>query len=245
MKLLICKLIIIVFLISCNYKRNESLGNVSQTNQEEILELTIDLKKYPDKKMAIRRWLNENYFRVDVDLKIEEIDDSANLLSIFKISFNGEHSNSLNDFYSLIYFQKNNKTYLIPVEYIQSYKINNVFMLSGVYSNREFEYFLVYSLEGNILKTVLDSRKQGEYGLKIGYFRDDDCIEYKPNRFLYSFNARNNTIKFTGTRLNYCKPRFDRDTSQKEPIERKNIKIEYVFTNNQWIYSNKSDYIFW
>lgn len=245
MKLLFCKLLIIVFLISCNYKRNESLGNISQTNQDEILELPINLKEYPDKQIAIRKWFNENYFKTDIDIKIEEIDDSDNLLSIFKISFNGEHSNSLNDFYSLVYFQKNNKAYLIPIEYIQSYKINNVFMLGGIYSKREFEYFLIYALEDDTLRTVLDSRKQGDYGLKIGYFRNDDCIEYKPNRFLYNFNARNNTIEFTGMILNYCKPKFDRDTSQKEPIDSQNIKVEYVFANNQWNYSSKSNYVFW
>jgi len=245
MKLIFCGLIMIVSLVSCNHKRNENSNSLSKTNDKEILELPINLKQYPDKKMAIKKWLNENYFKINADIKIEEIEDPANSLSIFKISLNGEHANSFENFYSFIYSQEDNKSYFIPVDYIQSYKINNTLMLGGIYSTREFEYYLIYALKKSSLKLILDSRKQGEYGLKIGYFRDDDCIVYKPNRLLYDFNAKNNTIKFTGTILNYCKPNFDRDTTQKEPINTKDVTIEYIYTNNQWIYSNKSNYIFW
>ncbi|PLK44209.1 hypothetical protein [Emticicia sp. TH156] len=245
MKLLFCKLILIIFFVSCNYKRDDNASYISKTNEDEILELPINLKNSPNKQMAIRKWLNENYFRINADIKIEEIDDSVNLLSIFKISFNGGHAYSFNNFYSLIYFKKDNKSYLIPIEYLQSYKINGIHMLGGVYSKREFEYYLIYALKDNILEIILDSRKQGKYGLKIGYFRDDDCIVYKPNRFLYNFDNKNNTIKFTGTILDYCKPNFDRDTSQKKPIKSKDITIEYIFTGTQWMYSGKSDYIFW
>lgn len=52
MKLIFCGLIVIVSLVSCNHKRNENSNSLSKTNDKEILELPINLKQYPDKKMA-------------------------------------------------------------------------------------------------------------------------------------------------------------------------------------------------
>lgn len=250
MKTIIIQLVVLLILSSCNGNRTNRANienNVIADNiyGDKILELPINLENQPNKKLFINEWLSKNYFKSSVTCKVNELNDLDNSLTIFKIDLEGNYPNNLNKFYSLIYLKTKNKSFLIPIEYNQLYKIDNEIMIGGTYSYREFEYYLIYKFDNEILELALDTRKNGTSGLKTGYFRDDECYEYRPNRLTYNYNEKERKIIFTGTKLNYCKPNIDRNLEQKEPLKIENIKIEYNYIKSKWLYDKNSNYTFW
>lgn len=250
MKTAIHQLVILLILSSCNGNKTNkaSIENNVITESiygDKILEIPINLENQTNKKLYLDEWLSKNYFKSAVNYNIDEVNNLDNYLTIFKINLEGNYPSNLNKFYSLIYIKAKNKTFLIPIEYNQLYKIDNEIMIGGIYSYREFEYYLIYKLNNDFFEIALDTRKNGDSGLKTGYFRFDECYEYKPNRFIQNYNKKEKKITFTGTILSYCKPNFDRNLMQKEPLKKEKVKIEYNYVNNKWLYNKNSIYTFW
>ncbi|NBA87976.1 hypothetical protein GVN16_19555 [Emticicia sp. CRIBPO] len=235
-------LFLLVFM-SCNKHKNEDQAVLQ--NQKEVLKLPISLKKQSNKQKAIREWLDQYYFHGYAKYNIEEINDSITSATIFKISLNGSYPNMLKNSYSVIYLEGSDISFLIPIEFVDSYKINNQEMIGGIYSYREFEYFIIYHINNNDITLALDSRTEGKYGLKTGYFRNDECIEYKPERLDYHYDKSTHAISFTGMIFNYCEKGLDRNKNQIKSLDSQKVNIEYTFTVGKWVLSKPSDYNSW
>jgi hypothetical protein len=109
-------------------------------------------------------------------------------VSIFKISVKGELATSVHRDYTFI-TMGNKNSFLLPIEFIQFSDIDDKMMLGGIYNYREFDYYFIYDIIGEKLTRTFDSRKV-KTGVKIGYYRDDECVEYYPKRLLFNNEKR-------------------------------------------------------
>lgn len=227
-------------------KKKDRLRNIKQINDsiniysEKVTRLNINLKKYKNKKMFLENWFLNNYIGIKVKISIEEINDIKRSVLIYKISLSNDLPTSLNKKYSVVYLKKLNMCFLIPIEYNKLNQINKDLMIGGYRENREFEYYYIYQFKKDFLKLIMDTSKDFEYGIKVGYFRDDECLEYLPNRFNFQI-IDNKEIRFIGKINNYCKPNMDRDENDTIPLDITNSKIIYKYSKskNRWIYQKE------
>ena len=213
-------------------------------NNETINKLNIDLKKIRNKKQFLKKWFLENYLKSNKEILITEIKNKKYSISVFSINLSNDSPTSLNKKYSIIYFEKSNLSFLIPIEFNKIFQFNKEQMIGGYKEYREYEFYHIYLVQHNTLKLVMDTSKDCNYGVKVGYFRDDDCLEYVPNRLKFEI-YNNNEIRFVGKIKYYCKPNIDRDENNLMPLEIKNSKIIYKYSKRKWIFQKESDYKCW
>lgn len=190
----------------------------------------------------IKAWLINNYFegkKLKIDL-VQSKDD----FNIFNVEIEGEIPNNLPRYYTFINAKKKNNSFLLPFVFNQYMNIDNEIMFGGIYNYREYDYYLIYKLGAKELKLTFDSRRVNEESLKIGYYRDDECIEYEPNRLNFNYDGKR-SIFFNGMIKEFCKKGFDRDPALKNPITKEKISIRLDYINSKWVYNNKSKYSFW
>lgn len=187
----------------------------------------------------IKLWLNQKYFN-NKKMKVT-LTKADQKIKVFDVELVGEIPNSIAKRYTFITIAKDNRSFLLPVEYNQTIFVENQIMFAGIYNSREYDYYFVYMLDNQNLKLIFDSRKINEAGLKVGYYRNDDCIAYLPNRLRIHYD--NNTILFSGTIEVFCKEGIDRKPNQITPIKRENVFFKLNYNNEKWNYSGK--YKFW
>lgn len=222
------------------HKRDKVIVNI---NNETIAKLNIDLKKIKNKKQFLKKWFLDNYLKSNEKIIITEKRNDKYLISVYKISISNNSPTSLNKKYSIIYFEKSNLSFLIPIEFNKILQFDKEQMIGGYKESREYEFYHIYLLKQETLKLVMDTSKDCDYGVKVGYFRNDECLEYLPNRLNCEVN--NNEIRFIGKIKYYCKPNFDRDENSLIPLEIKNSKIIYKYSKRKWIFQKESDYKCW
>jgi len=217
---------------------------IVDNNSETINKLNIDLKKIRNKKQFLKKWFLENYLKSNEGILITEIKNKKYSISVFNINLSNDSPTSLNKKYSIIYFEKSNLSFLIPIEFNKIFQFNKEQMIGGYKEYREYEFYHIYLVQHNTLKLVMDTSKDCNYGVKVGYFRDDYCLEYVSNRLKFEI-YNNNEIRFVGKIKYYCKPNIDRDENNLMPLEIKNSKIIYKYSKRKWIFQKESDYKCW
>lgn len=244
-------IIIILVCLFINISWSESIINYDKTekvildfNDENINELNINLKNIKNKKQFLKKWFLKNYLENTEKISITEIRNDKQSISVYKLSLSNDSPTSLNKKYSIIYFEKSNISFLIPIEFNKIIQLGNEQMIGGYKESREFEFYNIYVLRHKTLKVVMDTSKDCDYGVKVGYFRSDECLEYLPNRFNCQI-LNNNEIRFIGKIKNYCKPNIDRDENNFKPLEILNTKIIYKYSKSKWVFQKESNYKCW
>lgn len=227
-------------------KKKSDKINITSNEEDKITKLSINLKKIKNKKKYLSNWFLKNYLKNQEDFKIKELYIKKHSVLIYKISLSNYSPTSLNKQYSIIYFQKSNLCFIIPIIYNKIIFYDNNLMIGGFKESREFQYYSVYLLKNSELSKVMDSSEDCDYGIKVGYFRNDECYEYSPNQFeVETFNE--NEIRFNGVIKKYCKLNTDRDENVKVPLEIIDSQIIYKYSikESKWIFQKKSIYSCW
>ncbi|MES2063583.1 MAG: hypothetical protein V4456_16770 [Bacteroidota bacterium] len=243
------RIFLIISLIAL-FCKTEHLGkNIEQkqTNQKieifgsEVKSLPITINFQID-KMKVKSWLTKNYF-VDKSIKVDLVSKFKNC-NIYKVKIAGSLANNVPTEYTFISILDKGISFLLPIEYNNFIEIDGKNMFGGVYNYREFDYYFIYRLEGTSLKLILDTRDINKKKVVIGYYRNDECKEYLPNRLICNYDGKK-TISFNGVIKEFCKPGFDRNPNTIKALAKKTVSIELNYKNNRWIFDEKSKYDFW
>ena len=227
-----------------NYMPNSQKNLIA--NIENIEKLNIDLNKVKNKKQFLKEWFLKNYLKSAQKLSIKEIKNDIYSVVVYEISLSYDSPTSLNKKYSIIYNRKLNTSFLVPFEFNRLFRCNKELMIGGYKESREYEFYQIYALKNKTLKLVMDTSKDCDYGIKVGYYRNDECLEYISNRFTCSMSSTDQ-IEFIGKIKNYCKVNVDRNVNDLKPLTITNIKIIYKYSNikSKWILHKGSNYKCW
>jgi hypothetical protein len=116
-------------------------------------------------------------------------------------------------------------------------------MIGGIYASREYEYYSIYELDTNNLKRIFDTNKPDGQRIVTGYFKDDECIDYTPDRLHFQYNKQTNDILFTGNATRYCQEGRDRAKYDKI-IECIPVKLLFHYNKATWVLDEKSSHYF-
>lgn len=192
-------------------------------------------------KYEIAKWLIDNYFQgKQIDINLIKASEG---IEIFKIEIKGEIATSIPRHYTLINAHRKN-SYLLPIEFNKLININREIMFGGIYNYREYDFYFIYSIVGKDLKLTFDSRKVNKEGIKIGYYADNSCIEYKPNRLMFNYDDKT-SIFFYGVIKKFCKDGQDRTSEKNQPITEDKVSIRLDYDGKSWVYNTNSNYKFW
>jgi hypothetical protein len=210
-------------------------------NNQIIKHLDINLK---NEIIILKEWFKNNYLIEYNQFTIKKSIKSTEKYTIYDVLLSNNLATSLNKVYTFLYINNENKLFLLPVEFnsfILTDSKND--MLGGFVISREYEYYTVFEID-KYLKQVLDINQYCKNGIKVGYFRDDECFEYNPNRL--KFLNKKNEVIFYGTIKIYCKSFESRDEKSKV-ISEKEVKIifKYNIKIKKWKYDKKSIYNCW
>lgn len=195
--------------------------------------LPFNLSDYADKKQFVKSWLSNQYFKSNNEFFLEEIDDSVNEFLIYKIKLGAEWPTAMYSFYTMLYNKNTHKSFIVPIDFTQIYAFDDHLMMGGILSYREFEYFSMYEINTHELRTILTPFETET--VKVGYWKDDECEDYVPDRLFYKYFEKDRRIEFSGVIENYCQPNADRLTSQKKPLSTAEVKIVYQFKDGEWV----------
>ncbi|MOA29892.1 hypothetical protein D3C78_1509360 [compost metagenome] len=94
---------------------------------------------------------------------------------------------------------------------------------------------MIYEFRNKKLHIALNSQDDCGHGLNVGFYRNDECVEYNPNRLTFE-QINENEISFNGTLFYYCKLGFDRNQTD-TIINKKVINVTYNFNPDlsKWI----------
>lgn len=228
-----------------NYPKDKEAKNVEA--EEEIYIFGDKIKRLPVEsdiafdKSKLTAWLINNYFHGEqIDINLAETFEG---IEIFDIKIKGDIATNVPRYYTFINASKNN-CYLVPIEFNRFISVNNEIMFGGIYNYREYDYYFIYGIDGKDLKLTFDSRKINEEGLKIGYYRNDDCREYQPNRLMIKYDSKT-SISFYGVIKKFCKDGQDRTSQQTQPMTEEEVFIRLDYNGKSWVYNTNSDYEFW
>lgn len=172
-----------------------------------------------DLKNKLKCWVRDKYLKTTKEISIEEKYIYINEYKIYSILLEDEFPTSLNKCYTILYRESDKCFFFVPINFDKFIINDNSITLSGFYEYREYDYYIIYSLHGNLLIERLDSQRYGMEGL-VGFHRDDECIEYFPRKYISKVYC--NSIVFEGVIKNYCKKYADRFPEDTVPLIVKN-----------------------
>lgn len=216
----------------------------SVLNDSLISNITISKEAIINEAFLVK-WLKENFFDSNIELAVKKAASSGNAIEYYSVIFLSDVPNNTKKSYSFIFFMEERLLFLVPFEYNFSCVFDNKQMFGGYYSSREYDFYLIFHKNANKMILVFDSRLLTSFGLKVGFYRDDECIEYKPARLLFRFNSKERIITFSGKIARFCEERVDRDLQTKKPLSIQNVKIMLKYNQGKWRYLSKSNYVFW
>lgn len=236
-----------LFFWGCVNNAKSERTNVKQKASAQIDIFGNKLKKLPVRgvlsdKSQIKSWLVNKYFK-GKQIQVGLVKTFTNF-NVFRVEINSDIPNNIPKYYTFIHALEENSSFLLPIDFNQAFGIDNDVMFGGIYNYREYDYYFIYKFEKGILDLVFDSRKTSGTGIKIGYYRDDDCIEYYPNRLDFNFDGKR-SISFEGTVKKFCKDGSDRNPKVKNPIIADKVTVKLDYIGKSWIYSKKSNYRSW
>lgn len=253
MKMLYFFILLSSFFISCKKEicnnsvsvvKNKELQNNenSKTKQDSLnvlsFEEVLSIKK-------LKTILKTDFFKRNFKLKINKYYESD---SIYIYSIKILNDNLSNDFKKdyIVIDIKNKKTqYIIPLEINQIFNIDKKLMFGGIYNYREYDYYIIYKIEDYMISCELNTQDINGKTIIIGYYKDDECIDYSTDRFYFNYDEIKKEILFKGIMDNYCKEGVDRFENS---VLSKRIEstIFFKYNDSKWVYENeKSNYYFW
>lgn len=240
-------------LVSCN-NSNHNTSTVS-IDKEDVEDKVVNIKNQDSieilskiKNMSVERLntvLNTNYFRNNYLLRISKNYESKSA-DIYAVKLvNDNIPNNIKKDYLVIDNKNKQFQYIISLEINQVFNYDGTIMFGGFYNYREYEYYMIYKIQNDIITNEFDSRNVNGNSIIVGYYKDDECIDYRPDRFTFHYDTQIKEIVFKGFIDNYCTEVVDRFSNS--VIDRKYETIIYFsYTKSQWIYqSSKSRYYFW
>jgi hypothetical protein len=194
---------------------------------------------------TLEDWFTTRYLKRKLALEIARIKSVSDRFDAYKLKVVGEAPTALNKTYTFIHFIKTNALYLLPIELNKYYNTASDEMFGGFYNYREFDYYLIYRRTDSVLQMIFDSRKLYVNGLKVGYYKDDECVDYKPDRLKFSYDNNKQSIRFSGSVDYYCQEGKDRNSKQQGPFKSVNTNVIIRFKNGQWLVDKRSLYPNW
>ncbi|NML22440.1 hypothetical protein HHL16_16265 [Pseudoflavitalea sp. G-6-1-2] len=182
----------------------------------------------------LKQWFKAQILQKDYSFELKKTDLSKLGVTVYKVILFNAAPNILQRNYSFILFTSENELFLLPIEINQLIDINGSLMVGGYYNYREFDYYQIFDLKSEGLKRILDTRETGDSDVKVGYHRDDDCVEYSPERLNFEYDAKKRKIIFTGDMLFFCKGTEDRNPTRKQPVKADKLRIEFSYLNQKW-----------
>lgn len=188
--------------------------------------------------------LHEKYFTA-AEFRVTPRQSVTGKLNIYSVQLTGDIPTALHPVYTFIDISDKHLQFLLPIEFNQLYQINDRIMIGGIYALREQEYYSVYAPDSTVLKRIFDTGNTGGERIMTGYFTDDECIDYTPDRLHFQYNKQTNDILFTGNAKKYCRPGRDRAKGNKA-IESMQLKLVFHYNNATWELDKKqSHYLTW
>lgn len=222
MKNLLYIISLIFMTISCEKKDNKR--NIENS-------ILLNKRKKPN-ETRIKQDLDNKFFPYQYTLKNFYKDDD---ISVYSIKLYENIPNNLKRDYIVIDILEESIQYLIPIEINQVFKIDNQIMLGGFYNIREYDYYHIYKLENESIDIVLDTYNISDNSIAVGYYKDDECQDYIPDRLNFHYNNHYRKIYFEGKILDYCEDGTDRN--ENDNIRNiKNIYLSFIYKNRQWVY---------
>lgn len=204
-------IVVLMFMtLACSSKKDSKSLTV-QTNKifsSNMHSDTVRFASLEDTKLTSISEIARKYL-IDDSTQVSHIENQfkVNEFVLQSIIIEREIVNAVRNKYTLLSNNDSSKFCLLPIE--DCFLISeSCCLIGGYYLNRDTEYFLVYKINQAYASLVFDSRKIGNYGLKVGYYRGDECFEYKPNRL--NFSIIENTLRFQGVLLQFCELNADR-----------------------------------
>lgn len=225
---------LITMSIRCEKQRGREI--INNKNIENVI--LLNKRKNPNEDQ-IKQDLNNIFFRYQYTLKSFYKDSDIIVYSI-KLYENIPIPNNIKRDYIAIDIIERGIQYLIPIEINQIFKIDNQMMLGGFYNIREYDYYHIYKLENESIDMVLNTYNISDNSIAVGYYKDDECQEYIPNRLNFHYNNHYRIIYFEGKILDYCEDGVDRnDNDNIRNI--KNTHLSFIYKNRQWVYEKNGN----
>ena len=240
-----------ILMLSCSEVNQKPQQQVPQEKKQiiDILDSVlyrIDLKKNISiNDTLLIKWFKEEYLQMDFPVEISKSNITKTGIEIYDVRLTGEAPNILPRKYTFIYKTNNNSLFLLPIEINYLFNINSNEMAGGYYNYREFDYYQIFRIEDTVMRRILDSREVDNNEVRVGYYRNDECIEYSPQRLIFNYNPQSHLISFSGNMKNFCEGKKDRSPKTQKPFEVKKTKINFSFIKSDWVYDRNSNYYFW
>jgi hypothetical protein len=188
--------------------------------------------------------LHEKYFK-GIKLNVIPENSVTGKLNIYSVKLTGGLPTALHTIYTFLDVKEKHLQFLLPVEFNQLYEIEDRIMIGGIYTSREYEYYSIYELDSDMLKRIFDTNNEGEQRMVIGYYKDEECIDYTPNRLRFQYDEQTHDILFAGNASRYCEEGRDRFKDDKV-IERIRVKFVFHYKKGRWhLDKSKSRYFTW
>jgi hypothetical protein len=235
----------ILFVFSCGPSQSDTVK--ATTPVKDTVDIFLDtvrsIAKH-SKELTIKEvedLLHEYFGRIELTVIPQK--GLTEKLNIYAVTLMGELPSALHKEYTFIDVIDKHLQFLLPVEFNQLYEIEDRIMIGGIYASREYEYYSIYELGRYSLNRVFDTNKAGGERIVIGYFKDDECIDYDPDRLLFRYNEQTNDILFTGNAGRYCMEGRDRVKNDKI-IERISLKLIFHYKKGMWELDKKRSHYF-
>lgn len=248
MKILI-PFLCILFLFSCGSSQPDT-AKAPAPVKDTVVDIFLDTVSSFSKRNTeltigeVEDLLHEKYFR-GIELNVTPQKSIKGKLNLYVVKLMGELPTALHTVYTFVDVSEKHLQFLLPIEFNQLYEIENHIMIGGIYTSREYEFYSIYELDNNMLKRIFDTNNPGGQRIIIGYFKDDECIDYDPDRLRFKYNEQTNDMIFTGNAKRYCEKGRDRFKNDKI-LERITVKLVFHYKKGTWeLDKKKSNYFTW
>jgi len=193
----------------------------------------------------VEKLIHEKYFGGSYELSVTPKKSIKGKLNIYVITLTGELPSALHTVYTFLDVPEKHLQFLLPVEFNQLYQIEKRIMIGGIYTSREYEYYSIYELDNDLLKLLFTTNNPDRERIVTGYFKDNECIDYTPDRLHFQYNEQTKDILFTGNAAKYCEPQRDR-LKDDTVVKRKKVNFVFHYNKTTWeLDKKKSDYFTW
>lgn len=244
--------LIICSFIGCQHKSQK----LTSTTIGEVATNSLDFSMNQDEitilsrinKLSIRQLVNvlrKDFFIFNLELQVNRYYESADInIYTVKVVNDDIPTNQRKD-YTVVDLRKKGIQYIIPLEINQLFLIDEKLMFGGIYNYREYDFYAIYKLEDDTIFSEINSRDINGKRIIIGYYKDDECQDYYPNRFYFDYKKETKEISFNGVIDSYCKPGTDRFEHNTVVKSVKSI-IYFSYQNSEWTFNHeKSMYDDW
>ncbi|OQP45306.1 hypothetical protein [Niastella populi] len=248
----------ILFLFSCGHSQSDTANapplqkdtvSAAVPQKDTAVNIFLDTVNAISNRTAeltnkeVEDLLHAKYFTA-AEFKVTPRQNVTGKLKIYSVQVTGDLPTAQPTEYTFIDVRETHLQFLLPIEFNQLYEIEGRIMIGGIYTSREYEYYSVYEL-GSYMNVIFTTNIPGRERIVTGYFKDDECIDYIPDRLRFQFNRQTNDILFTGNARRYCQEGRDRAKNDKV-IESITLKLVFHYKNSTWeLDKKKSHYFAW